>query len=163
MRSMTGYLKAGQIITGLAALVLVSTTAFAQPSPDMGPGPDQQGAPMEGTPTPGGPMQGGPMQDQGGPMQQGAQMQRPPHMTMAQKFDAANVTHDGRLTREQAQGGRMGMIVRNFDQIDVDHKGYVTVQDIRAWHRAMHQARATQGGPPPGAPGQMAPQMAPQQ
>ena len=58
------------------------------------------------------------------------------------RFQAANTTHDGRLTLAQAEAGRMPMVARNFDAIDVQHKGYVTLQDIRAWRR---QARAERG------------------
>lgn len=50
----------------------------------------------------------------------------------AQRFAAANVTHDGRLTRQQAEGG-MPMVARNFDSIDIAHKGYVTLPEIRAF------------------------------
>ena len=41
-------------------------------------------------------------------------------------------THDGRLTREQAQAG-MPMVARNFATIDVEHKGYVTLPEIRTF------------------------------
>jgi hypothetical protein len=51
---------------------------------------------------------------------------------LAQRFANANVTHDGRLTREQAQAG-MPMVAQNFDSIDVEHKGYVTLPEIRAF------------------------------
>jgi hypothetical protein len=49
---------------------------------------------------------------------------------LAQRFANANVTHDGRLTLEQAQAG-MPMVAQNFAEIDVDHKGYVTLPEIR--------------------------------
>ena len=111
----------------LAGFLLIGTAAMAQPAPDMGPGPDQQG----------------------GPPPQGQAVQRPPHMTMNQRFDAANTTNDGRLTLEQAQAAHMGNIVRNFGQIDADRKGYVTRQDIQAWHHAAKQARLQQQQPPP--------------
>jgi len=51
---------------------------------------------------------------------------------LMQRFAAANVTHDGRLTREQAAAG-MPMVARNFDSIDIEHKGYVTLPEIRAF------------------------------
>ncbi len=78
-------------------------------------------------------------------------MQRPPHMTMGQRFDSANTSGDGRLTLQQAQAAHMGRIVKNFGQIDADRKGYVTKQDIQAWQHAMHQQQ------PPGQPPQYAP------
>ena len=51
---------------------------------------------------------------------------------LAQRFAAANVTHDGRLTREQAERS-MPFLARDFDAIDIDHKGYVTLPEIRAF------------------------------
>ena len=51
---------------------------------------------------------------------------------LAQRFATANVTHDGRLTREQAETG-MPRVARNFDSIDIEHKGYVTLPEIRAF------------------------------
>ena len=51
---------------------------------------------------------------------------------LAQRFAAANVTHDGRLTREQAQAG-MPRVAENFDAIDVDQKGFVTLPEIRTF------------------------------
>jgi hypothetical protein len=65
------------------------------------------------------------------------------------RFAAANTTHDGRLTREQAEGGGMKVIAKNFDAIDVNHRGYVTLQDVRAFTQARRAARQ---GPPPAAP-----------
>ena len=63
---------------------------------------------------------------------------------LAQRFAAANVTHDGRLTREQAERG-MPLVARNFDAIDMDQKGYVTLPEIRAFAA---QRRAAGGGQP---------------
>jgi len=57
---------------------------------------------------------------------------------LAQRFAAANVTHDGRLTRDQASAG-MPMVARHFDEIDVDQKGYATLSEVRTYamtHRA---------------------------
>ena len=49
---------------------------------------------------------------------------------LQQRFESANTSRDGRLTREQAQAG-MPMVARNFDAIDRDHKGYVTLPEVR--------------------------------
>jgi hypothetical protein len=60
--------------------------------------------------------------------------------TMQQRFDAANTTHDGKLTLEQAKAANMTRTVRNFDTIDVGHKGYVTLDDMHAAARAARAA-----------------------
>jgi len=73
----------------------------------------------------------------------------PPSHPLRDRFAAANTTHDGRLTREQAQAAGMKMIAKNFDAIDVNHRGYVTLQDVRAFAQAR---RATRQGPPPAPP-----------
>ncbi len=65
----------------------------------------------------------------------------PPHLTLAQRFAMANTTHDGRLTREQADAARWKYISRNFDAIDQGHRGYVTVDDIHAYARAHRSTR----------------------
>jgi hypothetical protein len=51
---------------------------------------------------------------------------------LSQRFAAANVTHDGRLTREQAAAG-MPLVAQDFDAIDLDRKGYVTLPEVRAF------------------------------
>ncbi len=68
---------------------------------------------------------------------------RPHHrrQSMQQRFDAANATHDGKLTLEQAKTGKIGRIVKNFDTIDTGKKGYVTMDDIHAFNRAQRAAK----------------------
>ncbi len=58
-------------------------------------------------------------------------------LTMAQRFEQANVTHDGHLTLEQAKAGYKS-VARHFAAIDVDKKGFVTEDDIRAYNKAQH-------------------------
>src|SRR3978361_1348058 len=65
--------------------------------------------------------------------------------TWQQHFAGANLVHDGHLTLEEAQGGYPD-VAKHFQDIDADHKGYVTENDIRAWqvmrkaaHRLMKQ------------------------
>ncbi len=50
---------------------------------------------------------------------------------LEQRFQAANKAGDGKLTLEEAKAG-MPFIGKNFDKIDKDHKGYVTMADIKA-------------------------------
>ena len=51
-------------------------------------------------------------------------------------FEAANTTHDGRLTRDQAEKVDWPRVVRHFDEIDNDHKGWVTAEQIHAFNRS---------------------------
>ncbi len=65
-----------------------------------------------------------------------------PHMTLQQRFDQANTTHDGHLTLDQAKAG-MPRVAKHFEAIDKDKKGYVTADEVRAYlseHRAAHRA-----------------------
>ncbi len=138
----------------LPGLLLVSTMAGAQPANyNAGPGPgydpSQQAMPGQAPdagPPPDAGQPPGPGQDGQGPRQNGAHHQ---HAKLKDRFEAANTSHDGRLTLQQAQQAHLGMVARNFDQIDADHKGYVTMQDVHAWHRARHQAKAQQQQQPP--------------
>ena len=63
---------------------------------------------------------------------------------LAQRFAAANVTHDGRLTRAQAQAG-MPVVAQNFDAIDIDRKGFVTLPEVRSFVQ-QRRAERTQPG-----------------
>jgi hypothetical protein len=45
------------------------------------------------------------------------------------RFANANTTHDGKLTKAQAAQG-MPMVARNFDQIDSQKAGYITLPQI---------------------------------
>jgi hypothetical protein len=69
------------------------------------------------------------------------QGQHPRAQRFLDRFQAANTTGDGHLTLAQAQAGHMPMVVRNFDAIDAQHKGYVTLQDVRAYRRQMRAMR----------------------
>jgi hypothetical protein len=73
----------------------------------------------------------------------------PPSHPLRDRFAAANITHDGRLTREQAEAGGLRMVAKNFDAIDINHHGYVTLEDVKAFAQSR---RATRRGPPPAAP-----------
>jgi hypothetical protein len=122
-----------RLVRPLAAFLLIGTAAAAQPAPypDAPPPQGQYGQPPG---PPGEPPSGG-ARNRG-----------------IEKFNAANVTHDGRLTREQAQSGGLHGVARNFDAIDREHKGYVTIQDIRDWRRARKAANSAPQSPPPQSP-----------
>jgi hypothetical protein len=68
--------------------------------------------------------------------------------TLTQRFEAANTTHDGHLTKQQAQAAHMQTVSRHFDAIDKDHKGYVTVDDISAYTAAQRAQRNATAKPP---------------
>ncbi|MEO9191896.1 MAG: hypothetical protein ABI224_18095 [Acetobacteraceae bacterium] len=64
------------------------------------------------------------------------------YISMDKRFQTANTTHDGHLTRDQAQASDlMHMVSANFAAIDKDHKGFVTEDDIRGWYKARREAR----------------------
>ena len=73
---------------------------------------------------------------------------------MAQRFDAkfkaADKDGDGALTKEEAQAG-MPRLAKNFDQIDANHDGKVTEDEIRAYMKARHDARKAQKNTPAAA------------
>jgi hypothetical protein len=62
------------------------------------------------------------------------------HLTWQQHFAQANLAHDGHLTRDEATAG-FPMIAKHFDDIDADHKGYVTENDIQSWRKMRSAAR----------------------
>lgn len=78
-----------------------------------------------------------------------AKPRHPRRMSLNQRFAAANVSGDGHLTRDQADAAKWTYVSRHFDAIDKDHKGYVTIDDIRAYSKAAHASRhrSTPGGP----------------
>ncbi len=57
----------------------------------------------------------------------------PAEPRLERRFAQANVTRDGMLTYQQAQAAGWHVVVRNFAAIDAGRKGYVTLDDIRAW------------------------------
>jgi hypothetical protein len=67
-------------------------------------------------------------------------------LSWQEHFVQANAAHDGHLTREEATAGYK-QVARHFDDIDVDHKGYVTENDIRAW-QVMRKAARRLAHPP---------------
>ena len=58
----------------------------------------------------------------------------------AEHFATANTTNDGRLTLPQATAGYKS-IAKSFAQIDTARRGYVTMDDIKAWKAAKKAAR----------------------
>lgn len=52
-----------------------------------------------------------------------------------EKFKAADKDHDGKLTLAEAKAG-MPRVAKGFDKIDKDKKGYITVDQIKAFAAA---------------------------
>ena len=50
----------------------------------------------------------------------------------AERFKKADTNGDGKLTKDEANG-KMPRVYENFDAIDKNKKGYVTLQEIMAY------------------------------
>ena len=96
-------------------------------------------------PQPGQPMSGQPMEGQPVPQPRSEAPTAPRAGNLAQRFAAANVTQDGRLTRDQAQAAGWRFVASNFPAMDSGQKGYVTLDDIRSW--AVAHRRVPGGAP----------------
>lgn len=62
-----------------------------------------------------------------------------------QRFSQADTNHDGKLTLAEAKSG-MPLIVPVFEDIDASHKGYVTLDQIRAFARNQLPVLPAPGG-----------------
>jgi hypothetical protein len=113
----------------LPSLALAQTASPPAPPPGMGP------PPPPGAPPPYAQPPAGPRAHPAGPGDHhwhhgpGEGMQR-----LQAMFAAANTTHDGHLTFPQAQAANMKPIVDHFAEIDTKNRGYITLNDIIAWH-----------------------------
>ena len=47
-----------------------------------------------------------------------------------ERFKAADKNHDGKLTLEEAKAG-MPRIAANFERLDTDKRGYITLEQIK--------------------------------
>src|SRR5438094_10640572 len=63
---------------------------------------------------------------------------------MAERFNAADTNHDGKLSLDEAKAG-MPVLARNFDQIDTGHTGAVTLDQLNAYMKA-HMGERRRGG-----------------
>jgi len=48
------------------------------------------------------------------------------------RFAAADANHDGQLTQVEAKD-KMPRVYAHFDEIDTTHKGYVTLDEVKAY------------------------------
>ena len=60
--------------------------------------------------------------------------------TLQERFDEANVTHDGHLTLEQARS-KMPSVAKQFAEIDTANRGYVTLDEIKDHAKQKRAAR----------------------
>lgn len=60
---------------------------------------------------------------------QGSQRMERAMQQLQTRFATANTTHDGKLTREQAQAG-MPRVAQHFDEIDTQKQGFITLAQI---------------------------------
>jgi len=78
---------------------------------------------------------------------------KPPRQTFREHFDSANTTHDGHLTLDQAKDAKWTAVIRRFDKMDADHKGFVTSQDIYNEFARERAEKAKATGTSPAATG----------
>lgn len=59
-------------------------------------------------------------------------------------FAAANTSHDGHLTKPQAEQAGWTRVAKRFDDIDLGHKGWVSVDEIHDFNKShrKHHAEA---------------------
>ena len=69
---------------------------------------------------------------------------------LQKRFAAADANHDGRLTRQEAEG-HMPWVASHFEAIDTAHVGSVSLQDIEAY--AAQQMARRRGGKAAGGMG----------
>jgi phosphate-selective porin len=69
---------------------------------------------------------------------------KPVHVSWTERhFKSANKTHDGHLTKDQATAAKWTTVSKNFDAIDKDHQGFVTLDEVRGYYAAQHAAHKT--------------------
>ena len=54
---------------------------------------------------------------------------------LRQRFKQADTDGNGQLTLEEARKAGLGMVVKNFDQIDTAHSGHISFDDLKAYLR----------------------------
>ena len=52
-------------------------------------------------------------------------------------FDAADRSHDGLLSKDEAEAGHVPFIAKNFDAIDTSKRGLVSKDDVHAYIRRL--------------------------
>jgi Ca2+-binding EF-hand superfamily protein len=65
-------------------------------------------------------------------LSEAALAQSPSPQKIEEKFNAADAKHDGKLTLREARAG-MPRVAKAFDKIDVEKKGYITLDQLQAF------------------------------
>ena len=61
------------------------------------------------------------------------------HGHMAERLKAADTNGDGLISRAEAQAA-LPRLAKHFDQIDVNHDGQISPEELKAAHQAMKNA-----------------------
>lgn len=59
---------------------------------------------------------------------------------LSAKFAKADVNHDGKLTKAEAEAG-MPRLAEHFDDIDTEHKGYLTLDQLKLFMQFIQSRR----------------------
>ncbi|WP_211440795.1 EF-hand domain-containing protein [Collimonas humicola] len=70
------------------------------------------------------------------PAAAGASLQERALQKLQAKFSEADSSNSGSVTKAQAQQAGFGFVANNFEQIDVNHAGRVTFDNVKAYMRA---------------------------
>lgn len=122
-----------RIRSTLAALLLTTTLAHAQAISPLGGSTNNAGTPPPALAQRPAPAASAP------PAAAPAASPTHTRRTFEERFTAANSTHDGKLTLDQAKAGRLRAVARDFAIIDKSKRGYVTLDEIKA-HQAEQRA-----------------------
>jgi len=67
------------------------------------------------------------------PPTEGAALRAQVERKLRQTFDAADVSHAGSLTRQQACAAGLGFVAQHFDEIDRQKSGVVRFDDVKRY------------------------------
>lgn len=70
------------------------------------------------------------------PAAAGASLQERALQKLQAKFSEADSSNSGSVTKAQAQQAGFGFVANNFEQIDVNHAGRVTFDNVKTYMRA---------------------------
>ncbi|PFH04538.1 hypothetical protein BCF11_5322 [Collimonas sp. PA-H2] len=70
------------------------------------------------------------------PAAAGASLQERALQKLQAKFSEADSSNSGSVTKTQAQQAGFGFVANNFEQIDVNHAGRVTFDNVKTYMRA---------------------------